>query len=117
MAEQIQRAGAWCETHLATDGVTAEIQRQAVGAGAVAAGIDEDWFRSGTFGPGSDELLHSVDRPVLLVRAREGLTRRGLAGIIERIQGRGVEDRVTTEARLAAAGPAPTHIESEEGGH
>src|SRR5439155_8244919 len=45
LAEEIQRNGAWAEPYLARDGVTAEIVRQAPLAGAVAAGIDEDWFR------------------------------------------------------------------------
>ena len=55
---------------------------------------------------------------MLIVRAREGRTRRGLAGFFERLQGRGREHEAEVAARLAAAGPAPTHIVSdEEGSH
>lgn len=115
LAEQVQRAGAPATPCLADDGVTAEIARQAPGAGAVAAGIDEDWFRAGgTFGPGTDELVAAVHRPVLIVRAHQGLTRTGVGGFLERLQGRGREDETTMKARLAAAGPQPTHDSGEE---
>ena len=116
LAERIQRMGAWAEPHLAGDGVTPEIVRQASRSGAVAVGIDEQWFgEGGTFGRTTDELIGAVGCPILLARAKEGVTRSGLSGLLERLQGRGVGDAATVHARLTAAGPAPTHVTPDDG--
>jgi hypothetical protein len=117
LAEEVHRVGPWCTPCLAPDGVTAEVTRQAPAAGLVTAGIDEDWFRGGgTFGPGTDELLAAVEAPVLVVRAAHGLTRAGVAGLVERIQGKGREDMEEVRSRLTAAGPESTHRVEEKGG-
>jgi Kef-type K+ transport system membrane component KefB len=110
IAEEIQKTGLSCEPFLAPDGVTAEVVRRAPQAGLIAAGLDEEWYsEKGTFGAGTDELLARVRTPVLLARARQGITKTGIGGFLERVQGRGLQDRSDIAARLQAAGPEQTH--------